>query len=448
MGKEPDWPELSAYTAKSNFKKQFAAVTDRANFLHICAAIRTGKTFGAARAFMLRLIRDRRRFNPMGTSRSEPLLYWVLGPTYKQTRAQKQQLINLIPSWQVDWARQGKSELFWNLKRGEGIVFLKGNVTIELRSAEDAESLVADKVRGFWVTEAARVKQTALQNLDGRIANYADGWGIYDTSPFGHCAYYIDYAKKAMEGEAPSSAYYEWDAYESPHVPNSKIEEAKERMAPSFFRRDFLASWDTFQGQIYHEWDDRVHTFDKCPFQPNRAYICVDLNTSAEHPAAFCTMLARGTGEDTEAFIESEYYKYGLGLDFDGYAKTIAAKAKSFKKHGYRVKVIVDPSVHTRFKDMLYKEDVNPKNGKNAIIPGIRTMGSALHPRKNRRPMLTVSKSCTNFANEIKGYSWTVASDGIVKERPDKGKYDHLMDAARYGCMDVFSHLTTARQVK
>ena len=442
------WPALAAFRAKATFPQQYAAVVDRAHFVHICAAIRTGKTYGAARAFMLRVIRDRRRFNPPNAAPRHDLLYWVLGPTYKQTRAQKKQLIDLIPSWQVDWDRQGRSEAFWDEKGGDGMVFLKGGVAIECRSAEDPESLVAEKVRGFWVTEAARVKQKALQNLDGRVANYADGWGIYDTSPFGHCAYYVDYAKPAMDGEAPGSSYHEWDAWASPYVPDEKIREAQARMAPSFFRRDFLASWDTFQGQIYHEWDERQHLRHECPFRPDRALVCVDINTADTAPAAFLVMLSQGQGEFARAHVESEFYRYGLGLDYDGYAASIAAQARSLAARGLAVTTIIDPSAHSRFKYLLSCKGVEVHGGKNEVLAGIRTMGGALHAAPGLGPRLTVAVHCMHFADEIKGYAWTVSDDGIVKESPNKGTADHLMDCCRYGCMEVFGGGGSARQVR
>ena len=441
--KRGGWPLLTRFKARESFPRQYAAVVDRANFIHICAAIRTGKTYGAARLFMLKLIRDKKRF------KGEPLLYWVLGPTYKQTRAQKKQLIDLMPSWHIDWDKQGKSEEFWNTASGQGVLFLKGNITIECRSAEDPESLVAEKVRGFWVTEAARVKQRALANLDGRVANYADGWGIYDTSPFGHCAYYVDYAKPAKEGKSANASYHEWTAYDSPYIPREKIIEAQSRMSPAFFKRDFLASWDTFQGQIYSEWDDRIHVRERCPFAPERAIVCVDINTADTAPAAFLVLLVQGGALQVRAHAESEYYRFGLGLDFDGYALAIQrAVAELKQRFGRNVEVIIDPSMHNAFKNLLRSKGIDPRNAKNEVLAGIRTMGSALHPAPGVGPALTVSNACKHFANEIRGYAWVVTADGVVKEAPNKGNADHLMDCCRYGCMEVFSGYEGAKQVR
>lgn len=440
--KATGWPGLECYRARESFPKQFQAVTSKARFIHICAAIRTGKTYGAARAFMLQVVKDRKRFG------GEPLLYWVMGPTYKQTIAQKRQLIDLIPGWEVDWRRQGDAMSFWNTSRGDGVVYLKGNVQIECRSAQDPESLIADKLRGFWVTEAARVKLRALQNLDGRIANYIDGWGIYDTSPFGHCPYYVSYAKPAKEGKTPNASYHEWTAYESPYITKEKIAEAQARMLPSYFRRDFLASWDTFQGQIYSEWEQRIHVRSACPFTPDRAIVAADINTADTAPAAYLVLLVSGRALHVRAHVESEYYRFGLGLDFDGYASAIHGTYTELRQRFRDVQVIIDPSMHNAFKNMLRAKGIEPRNAKNQVLAGIRTMGGALHPAPSVGPALTVSETCKNFANEIRGYAWKVSPDGATREAPDKGMADHLMDCCRYACMEVFSGYEGAKQVR
>lgn len=442
-----DWPELSAYQGKTIFPKQYHAVMDEARFVHMTGAVRSGKTHGAARAFIRRIVRHIR------SKRRDD--FCVLAPTYRLTIPQKKHLIKLIPSWQVDWKRQGGDDLWLDEKKGGGTICLKGGCTIRILSAEDPESIIAFEFMGGWVTEAARVKYKALHNLRSRFSNHLDSWCYYDTAPFGRCAYYIDLLEPTKEGKTPDSSYHFWTASESPFIPPQEIEHARATMPERFFRRDYLGSWDTFEGQIYSEWDDAIHLRDEPYVRPTHALVVVDLNTADSSPAAFLTMVygkkdgdVQGVKPRTYAFVESEYYRYGLGLDFEGYANAIAAQVKALKARGLKVSCRVDPSIHNGLKAMLHSRGVDPMNADNDVLPGIRNMGMALHPRSDGPPLLTVSRRCTNFVTEIKGYSWTVTSDGVVKEAPNKGLNDHLMDCARYASMDLWDGLGETRQLR
>lgn len=423
-------PALDRFTP--SFPQQQAFYDDPSRFSLAGAGVRTGKTYAAARKFMRRVLRE---------SPSEQLrTYWVIGPTYHETIAQKIELNDLIPDHLVDWSRQRRDLRFRDIKTGAGKVFLRGNALIEFKSAGRPEGLVARKIDGVWWTEIARSKQAAWPNVRSRLSN-TNGWLIADTSPMGRCWFYTDVWRPALHGEATDTTCHEWTAEDSPHISDAEVEAARESLSPEFFKRDYLASWDSFSGQIYPSWDRAIHVAD-CHGVPHRYVVAADLNTSAEAPAAFLTARLWGTYRDATGrtlpriHIESEYYEV-IGLDFAGYAKTIA-DAVSVHRKRHATRLVIDPSIHNEMKHQLGAAGVTPFNADNARMEGIRTVGSLLQVRADGAPLLTVDPSCEHLMEEFEGYAWKRTSAGVIVEEPDKGSPDHLMDSLRYACMDAY----------
>lgn len=435
------WPALDGYNFDL-FPEQAAAIRDPSRLVHAFAGIRTGKTYGAGDKFFRRIRQDRKKFKGR-----EPLLYWCVAPNYQEGIAQKIEAQRLVNSWQVDWKRQGGDERWLDTKRGGGTLCLVGNITIEFKSGEKPESLVARKVRGVWVTEAARVKWAALHNIRGRISNYPDGWILYEGSPMGHCAYYVELLEPAMRKPAPGVSVHHWTAMQSPFVPREEIEHARATMPAAFFKRDYEASWDTFKGMIWPDWNEGTHFQPRPSWQPTHAVIAADLNTTAEHPACFGWALCNGRGLDNQAWVEGEFCE-NIGLDYDRYANELAKVYTGLRQRGLPVRLMIDPSAHNQFKAKLRERGVDPWNAENEVIPGIRNVGTVLHPRI-QGPRLTVNPVCRELSKAIKGYAWVVDSDGIVRERPDKTGNDGPCDWLRYLCMEAFPPWSTAyKQVR
>lgn len=417
------------------FPQQRDAVLNRSKFTLIGAASRTGKTYGAGEHFIDRILGD--YFN-LGFDAGE-IEYWAVAPHYDDCRAQKLEILRLIPEWMIDKARQGDKRAFFDTTHGTGVLCLIGNRTIILKSADKPESLVAFKVRGIWWTEIARSKQAGWPNVYARLSNYADSWFIADTSPLGHCWFYEQVWKPAKEGKFVGAKTFEWRAVDSPYVPREVIEEARQNLMPAFFKREFEASWDAFAGQIY-DLDDAVHLRPHCPFHPSRAWLVCDVNTTSTHPAEMLWAVGAGSEAEyrSEAFVEGCYSRV-IGLNYDAYAQDIAARYRLlYERFGTNAVLVIDPSFHNEIKGKLRALGLQPMNAKNDILDGIRTLGSALMPGKTGRPRLTFHTDARPALDQLRAQKWTVSSDGVVKPMPDKTFDDGWADCARYLAMRAF----------
>lgn len=441
------FPVLSDYRG---FLKQDIFVQDRSQYSLCAAASRTGKTFGAGEQFLNRIAEDL-----VTLPLDEEKLYWCVAPTHLQNAAQVKELRRLIPDWMIDWRKMYRARaegINWGAKFGDGslggTVYLIGNVKIELRSAHNPESLVAEKVRGIWITEIAKIKWSAWANIVERLSNYRDSWLIGDTTPMGHNWFYREVWEPAMEGRFSGARLHTWTAYDSPFVSREKIEAAKQNLAPEFFARGFLASFGAFYGKIYTAWSESNNVLERCPFAPEQVIIGADLNANTEKPAAFGVYLVGGKYVDPakhewkRIHLAHEFYQ-PIGLDYERYADEIAQVYKAWNARGFseengKLELQLDPSAHRAFKTMLYERGITPLNANNDVKKGIMTLGGAMVPKGDGKPIFTVSKTCRNFPREVNGYSWKVNSDGVALEEPNKTLDDHLLDGGRYVAMRVW----------
>lgn len=443
------FPVLDLYDG-SDFEPQYNFVNDRSLVSIAGAASRTGKTFGAAEQFVGRLSEDL-----ILLPWEDEKLYWCIAPTHQLNAAQAKQLKRLIPDHMIDWRKmyaRSSNNYNWGARFGEGqggTLYLIGNITIELRSAHNPESLVAEKVRGIWITEIAKIKFSAWPNIIERLSNYADSWLIGDTTPMGHNWFYRDVWEKVQNGQFLGAKLHSWTAYDSPYVSREKIAAAKANLSPEFFARGFLASWGAFYGKIYTEWRDELHMLDRCPFQPKRAILSADLNANTERPAAFGVYMIGGEYKDAthkswpRIHLQSEYYE-PIGLDYEGYANTIAATMNRLRRLGFHesegtLELVIDPSAHRHFKSMLKGRGLRPINANNEVKKGIMTLGGAMVPKHDGKPIFTIDKQCVSFKSEVNGYQWKVNAAGVALEEPDKTLDDHMLDNGRYCAMRVWN---------
>jgi len=443
---------LAAYKGH-DFLQQQAFVNSRAKYNLVGAASRTGKTYGAGDNFMHRVIED---YGILGFSSDykHEVTYWCIAPTYYDCIAQKLELLRLIPNYMIDWMKQGEKRQFFDTSIGSGTLFIVGGRKIVMRSAEHPESLVATKVRGIWWTEIARSKVKAWPNVYARLSNYDDSWLIADTSPLGRCWFYEQVWEPAKRGKFVGAECHEWTAIDSPYVSQKVIDAARENLSPAHFAREFMASWAAFQGQVFSHWERKLHVREQA-FKTERIVISIDINTTSESPAAIGTNHIGGECVDRSGItrprmhLAREYYEV-IGLDYQGYARTIAAEyLRCVRMVGKAsVTIIIDPSAHTEFKRMLTELGVPWKLAKNQVKQGIRTLGGIMVKRKQiQAPLYTVDPTCIHFPNEVEGYAYKVTSAGVVSEEPEKTN-DHMLDNQRYAAMQVYSGYGQAKQVK
>lgn len=419
---------------------------DQSRFVCAAAGVRSGKTIGGAWKSLTRMLKDAGRRRGRGHA-----VYKIGAPTYKLTRPAKRALLEHLDRSQVDTIAMGDKRLGLDGSAPGGILHLRGGIEIEFVSTHNPDSLVGENVSGIWLDEAAQMHANVLAEVRQRLAN-TGGWLIATTSPRAGSPMHRQWVEPFRRGELQDFGLYEWWSEHSPYIPAEVVEDARRTLPPHWFARDWQASWESFKGQVYPHFDGEVHCVRQPIVSPtgyrtyDRVVIGVDLNVAEDAPASFVVMRVQTDGRTTAtgrvvqtAHIAEEYYRHGVGLDVEGYARTIVQTCE--RQGPVPVDIYIDPSAKLLRKRVA--ELLSPMSGhavhaaKNDVADGIRCVAAALHHAEDYPPLLTVDPDLTHWLAEVKSYRWEQDAQGRSLDRPHKVD-DHAMDATRYACMGIW----------
>ena len=223
--------------------------------------------------------------------------------------------------------------------------------------------------------------------------------------------------------------------------------------------RYLLGKWVAFDGVVYDEWDDTIHTVPREHLREHVEQLRMagytltltegyDFGQTA--PSAYLLSL---TDADGLTYIVDGFYEPALSIDAQAqrmkelreeWAPDVVATAPfigvwadpSIFRGNMSSRRTVGDSVARMFQD----EGIYMVRGNNAIMNGIvkvksmlRPQMSLLHPFNHAWgcPKLLVSDHLTWFVDEITTYRWKRNSSDTLKDEPVDAK-NHAMDALRY----------------
>jgi len=240
---------------KRTFESQQRFLRDRRPQVFAFSGVRGGKSEGGANAFALRIWEeaaahlravasgDAERWEPVGdepmSSTDEPRrLYWVVAPSYR---------LAIITWRKVMRALKPLRHLI--VKQIVGEVWLPGGVLIQMRTGKDEAQLQGDRLDGALVDEICVLPESSFDQIQNRLTDH-EGWLIGIGSPRPGT---WPKARIWDAGESDDVGLHHWTTLDNPHIPRRSIERARARLSARWFRRDFEASWDVFDGLVWEE---------------------------------------------------------------------------------------------------------------------------------------------------------------------------------------------------
>lgn len=203
----------------------------------------------------------------------EPFLHYaVVAPTYQMLDEPKMALRRYLGRVEEGGIIVHQTDQTW---------WLVGGVRIDFRSGERPERLVGPGYDGVWFDEAARIKRDVwVDNMRPTLSDQL-GWAIFTTTPLGRNWFYEeiwihgdaqaaeDYADlhgqdtaEILDDQYAAVAWTTADNTAIPHLAE-EMATARRQMPEAQFRRNYLASFDAFEGQCFdlvqsQHWNGRV----------------------------------------------------------------------------------------------------------------------------------------------------------------------------------------------
>ena len=202
-----------------------------ARFKMLCS----GRRFGKTHLCLVQLI--------VWAAMKSGTLNWYIAPTYKSAK-------------QIAW-RQLKAmvpkELFAAKNEVELSIELVNGSRIELKGGESADNLRGASLSNVVLDEAAYIPQDAWEMVIRPALADQRGSAFFISTPAGYNHFHEMWEQAADLEDWQTFSY---STIEGGNVPPEEVELARRTLDERSFRQEFLASFETFSGRVFPEFDD------------------------------------------------------------------------------------------------------------------------------------------------------------------------------------------------
>jgi PBSX family phage terminase large subunit len=402
-------------------RSQIEAFHDAARFKFILAGRRAGKTF---------LITEHIVKTIHNAKRGQSLVY--LGPTLQQSK-------------ELIWRPliQRLHQLNWKFRPviSKSRIELSNNRSIYVLGAERIARVRGQKFIYAYLDEVAFFSESLFEiwrALRPTLTDYRGG-AICATTPNGKGTSAYDFYMDILQKE--DWKYFHWKTIDNPFISKDEIENAKRELDEKGFRQEYEASWESFQGLAYYNFDELVHVKKITPDLSVPIHLCLDYNVS---PTTL--LLSQFRNGILNYFKEYSYMNSSTEVTLENFVLDF-----SELKSKVKLKIRGDASGNSRKSttgksDHHYITEILTKNGFNwdfevaasnpPIIDRVNTVNSWLKPYQGS-PKIVIDPSCKDLIRDL-------SSQEINGRIPsDKNNLGHKADALGY---DIFwQHMLSKR---
>jgi len=402
-------------------KNQGKILQDHTRFKVIVAGRRFGKTTVA----LTELIKA-----AMENDRGK---VWYVAPSYKQAKnIAWKMLLDMLPSELV--AKTNETELS---------VMLKTGVSIELKGAENEDSLRGVGLIKVVMDEYQDIKPHVwMEIIRPTLIDTGEGSAIFIGTPKGHNHFFDLYeearnpqqkaeeTKKEFKFRCSQWSAYKFKTSDNPRIPASEIKATKNeyiaRGQLDAYLQEYEAEFKRMSGLVYKMFSRETHVIDEITIQPEWTR-ALGIDFGYTNPTAVVFIAIDG---DDNWYQYDELYKPGLS-NTDRY-NLIKQKMGPYNF----IWQIADSASPDNIDELnalgLALQPVEKKGGTidNWVGYKVQKFAERLAIREGTgKPKYFVTKNCRNTIWEFENYAYDIkpgTTDG--REQPIK-KDDHLMDA-------------------
>jgi PBSX family phage terminase large subunit len=338
---------------------------------------------------------------------------WYVAPSYRQAK-------------QIVW-RKLKTRLLdlrWvqRLNESELTVYLKNGSTIALKGSDNPDSLRGVGLDFLVLDEFADIDPTAWYEVLRPTLADRGGRAMFIGTPKGRANWSYDLYQQNLVNKDWSS--HQYTTIDGGQVSEEEIESAQRDLDERTFRQEFLATFETYAGQIYYNFDRKQNLNTTVVLEP-RDTILIGMDFNIDPMSA---VLAVRRGDDLYVIDEIQMYSSNT--------QEMVEEIHS-RYPGRTVQVFPDPASRQRktsaggLTDLTILRNagftVRAPNAHTAIRDRINAVNSRLCDSTGIRHLF-IDPQCKYT---IEGLERHVYKEGTTQPDKDSG-YDHMMDALGY----------------
>ena len=238
---------------------------------------------------------------------------------------------------------------------------------------------------------------------------------IFISTPRGKNNFFSRFFQRGFSTEFPQWASISATYHENPRMKESDVAEARRSMTKDHFEQEYLASFSTFEGQIYSAFTDEfilefTHS-DGCEYIGG-------LDPGYKDPTAFCVIAYDPKLDRFHVIDEYQQAQASTALHAEAFQALI-------DKHGIDP-IFIDAAAAQFAGDLAYQYNIATIKGKKQVLEGIAYVQTLIEQGR-----FYVSPHCLHTLAMLDQYAWKVdAVSGI--EKPKHDDYSHMADSIRY----------------
>ena len=355
------------------------------------------------------------------------------------------------------------------------IILINGSVIMYggLGGKEDQDRIKSLEIGGFGVDESSETNFDVNKMLKARLrwqlpdGSYPRFMGLYASNPEPGWVKDTFVTPHAMGQPLEEHIFIQSLVKDNPYLPPGYLDDLRRDNPPDWVERYVEGSWEALEGQIWKEFDYRIHVFPNSNYPdihiphisdvPSNHYMWGSLDHGQSNPTCF---LAFYVDNDNNIFVIDEYYSKGL------VSSHVAGIKNQFKMELIE-DLYADPSIWAKTREKDGQEwsvaDEYDEQGlffmkaNNEVLAGLNRVSEyflvapeKIHPLiadKIGSPRLFISARCKKLIKEIGDYIWAKKSNESSNNKEEPKKYnDHACDALRYGIMTRPSPFSTKEE--
>ena len=302
-----------------------------------------------------------------------------------------------------------------NLK--DKVLELSNGSTIRMGSIAQVDSCVGRSYDLIIFDEAAlgRDGEAAFNVALRPTLDKPNSKAIFISTPRGKKNWFSNFFHRGFSSDFPEWISITADYKENARMSESDVIEAKKSMSKAEFEQEYMASFVTYEGQIFSF--DNEDVVDYIPEGSSMEFIA-GLDPGYRDETAFI-VLAYVFSEDC-FYVVDEYIRKEATTD-----KHAEAIGDLINKYGIEC-VFIDPAAAQFAADLAYLYDIATMKAKKAVNEGIAYCQTIVDGHR-----LKVNANCVHTLEALDQYQWDT-NENLIKDKPLHNHASHMMDALRY----------------
>lgn len=331
----------------------------------------------------------------------------VMSPNYSLSSISFELQRKLINTFDLEIVRDNTKDRIIELSNGS---------TVRLGSINQVDSCVGRSYQLILFDEAALSSDgEAAFNVSLRpTLDRPNSKAIFISTPRGKKNWFSRFHARGFSDEFPQWVSLTADWTENKRMTLEDITEAKRGMSASEFEQEYMASFNTFEGQIYSLTTENV--IDQLP--EGKYEFFAGMDPGYRDPTAFVVFAYD---------MERDYF-----IIVDDYLKAEAVtKDHASAIHELILKwgidsIFIDPAAAQFAADLAYQYDIATIKAKKQVLEGIAYCQTLI-----QQDRVKVLSHCHWVLDAMDQYQWD-PNEALVTEKPLHNEASHIADAMRY----------------